>query len=439
MTASRRQLLAGLAALPALGAAAAPAKGFVAVKDGRLALDGKPYRFVGANLWYGAWLGAPGATGDRARLGRELDRLKALGVTNLRVLGAGERSPAKAAVSPTMQEEPGVYSADLLNGLDWLLAEMARRDIKAVIYVNNFWDWSGGMPAYLNWTGDGPWFEAGDPEHPWPEYPDYSARFYADARANTLFRRYLTGLVQRTNSVTGKAYRDDPTIMAWQLANEPRPGGTEAKADTLLPPYYAWIRETSALIKSLDPRHLVCTGSEGSMGCLRSEACVVEAHRPATIDYVTAHVWPNNWSWIDPKNQPATYAEGEARCREYVTRHIALARSLNKPLVIEEFGLVRDARAFVPGSATADKDRFYRTIYGLALDDMKAGGPTAGTNFWAWNGEGRAQHSDAWFAHGDKSFVGDPPQEEQGLYGVFDTDVATLAVIAEHAAAVRGL
>lgn len=227
--------------------------------------------------------------------------------------------------------------------------------------------------------------------------------------------------------------------MAWQLANEPRPGGTESKADTLLPPYYAWIRETSALIKTLDPGHLVCTGSEGAMGCLRSEACVLEAHSAPTIDYVTAHVWPNNWGWIDPKAQPSTYAEGEARCRDYVARHIALARQLNKPLVVEEFGLIRDARAFAPGSATTDKDRFYRTIYDLALADMKAGGPTAGTNFWAWNGEGRAQHPDAWFAHGDESFVGDPPQEEQGLYGVFDTDASTLAVIAGHAAAVRSL
>ena len=166
---------------------------------------------------------------------------------------------------------------------------------------------------------------------------------------------------------------------------------------------------------------------------------MADAHRPTTIDYVTAHVWPNNWGWIDPKNQPATYEAGEARCRDYVARHIAIARQLNKPLVIEEFGLIREARAFAPGSATADKDRFYRMIYGLALEDMKAGGPTAGTNFWAWNGEGRAQHPDAWFAAGDKSFVGDPPQEEQGLYGVFDTDASTLAVIAEHAAAVKAL
>ena len=99
---TRRFMLGGSAAAlfaaPAAGAApkkTALPKGFVAVENGRLALDGKPYRFTGANLWYGAWLGSPGATGDRQRLKRELDRLKALGVTNLRVLGAGERSPRR--------------------------------------------------------------------------------------------------------------------------------------------------------------------------------------------------------------------------------------------------------------------------------------------------------------------------------------------------------
>jgi mannan endo-1,4-beta-mannosidase len=69
---------------------------------------------------------------------------------------------------------------------------------------------------------------------------------------------------------------------------------------------------------------------------------VVEAHKPASIDYLTLHVWPNNWGWIDPKNQPATYDAGEAKCRDYVTRHIAIAKTLGKPLVIEEFGLIRD-------------------------------------------------------------------------------------------------
>ncbi len=51
----------------------------------------------------------------------------------------------------------------------------------------------------------------------------------------------------------------------------------------------------------------------------------------------------------------------------------------------------------------------------------------------------RAQHEDAWFAKGDRAFVGDPPQEEQGLYGVFDADVTTIAVIKAHAAEIKSL
>jgi mannan endo-1,4-beta-mannosidase len=439
MTLSRRVLLAALAASPALAAAADRPQGFVTVATGRLALDGKPYRFVGANLWYAAWLGAPAAYGDRARLRRELDTLKSLGVTNLRILGSGERSPAKVALDPTFRGPGPDYSADLLTGLDVVLAEMAQRNMKAVIYLNNFWDWSGGMPAYLNWTGNGTWFQQGDPAHPWPDFADYSARFYGDARANALFRHYLKALIGRVSTVTGKPYRDDPTIMAWQLANEPRPGGSQAVGVATLPTYYRWIKATAELIKSLDSRHLVTTGSEGTMGCLEREACVIEAHKPAAIDYMTLHVWPNNWGWIDPKNQPATYEAGEAQCRDYVTAHIALAKGLNKPLVIEEFGLIRDDRAFAPDARADLKDRFYQTIYSLALADMKAGGPIAGTNFWAWNGEGRAQHDDAWFAKGDNSYVGDPPQEEQGLFGVFNADVSTLAVIKGHAAAVAAL
>jgi mannan endo-1,4-beta-mannosidase len=343
------------------------------------------------------------------------------------------------AISPTFRGPGEDYDQDLLKGLDVVLAEMAKRGMKAVIYVNNFWDWSGGMPAYLRWTGNGKWFQQGDPAHPWPEFADYSARFYGDAKAQDLFRHYLRALVGRVSSVTGKPYRDDPTIMAWQLANEPRPGGSEAFGVPNLPTYYRWIAETSALIKSLDPRHLVTTGSEGAMGCLEREACVVEAHKPASIDYLTLHVWPNNWGWIDPKNQPATYAAGEARCRDYVTRHIAIAKGLGKPLVIEEFGLIREDRAFTPGGPTTHRDRFYRMMFGLVEADMKAGGPLAGTNFWAWNGEGRAQHADAWFKMGDRAYVGDPPQEEQGLFGVFDADASTLAVVREHAKAVAAI
>src|SRR4051812_23874322 len=64
--------------------------GFVTVKGTSLQLDGAPYRFIGTNFWYGMNLGSEGPGGDQARLIRELDRLKAIGVTNLRILGMSE-------------------------------------------------------------------------------------------------------------------------------------------------------------------------------------------------------------------------------------------------------------------------------------------------------------------------------------------------------------
>ena len=93
---------------------------------------GKPYYFGGANLWYGCYLGSPGPTGDRPRLLRELDSLKANGLTNLRVLAASEKSYIKHSVKPAIQRAPGVVDDSLLEGLDYLLAAMAERRISSV-------------------------------------------------------------------------------------------------------------------------------------------------------------------------------------------------------------------------------------------------------------------------------------------------------------------
>jgi mannan endo-1,4-beta-mannosidase len=62
----------------------------------------------------------------------------------------------------------------------------------------------------------------------------------------------------------------------------------------------------------------------------------------------------------------------------------------------------------------------------------RAGDAIAGSNFWAWGGAGRTRNADFMWKPGD-SFVGDPPQEPQGLYCVFDSDKSTIAIIAAHA------
>src|SRR5688572_24121291 len=104
--------------------------GFVTVKGRHFLLDGKPYYFAGANLWYGMYLGSPGKTGDRARLNKELDQLASRGMTNLRVLAISETSELKRAVRPAVLLAPKHIDETLWQGLDFLLAEMAKRDMK---------------------------------------------------------------------------------------------------------------------------------------------------------------------------------------------------------------------------------------------------------------------------------------------------------------------
>ena len=440
---TRRTLLASSAALVGGCAAGIGGSGgagdFVRVDGTRFTLEGRTYRFAGANMWYAAWLGADAPFGDRARLRRELDALASMGVTNLRILGGAERSSLKGAVSPAFRGPGSDYDPVLLEGLDFALAEIGRRGMKAVIYLTNFWEWSGGMMTYLSWTNGGRYVDMNDPAHPWPEFPDFNAAFYRSDPAIGLYHDYVRALVGRTNKVTRRAYADDPAIMAWQLANEPRPGGSERVGVPNLPNFYAWIGRTAALIKSLDRNHLVSTGSEGLKGCLESEACVLSAHEAPGIDYVTAHIWPLNWSWVDSADLAGTWEAGAAKVSDYIRRHIAMARTLRKPLVIEEFGFPRDGGSYDPAASTIFKDRFYRLIYDAVYQDARAGGPAAGTNFWAWNGEGRAAHADHRFRPGDTAFLGDPPHEPQGWYGVFDRDADTRQVIRNHAQAMVAL
>ena len=439
---TRREALAAASALFGLSSAASArprrrATRFVQRNGTRFVRADQPYRIAGTNIWYAAYLGADAPIGNRDRLKRELDRLARLGINNVRILGSSEFSPLKNSVRPTFRDQTRNYNETLLRGLDHALAEMGRRGLTAVIYLTNFWEWSGGMMTYLYWTNGGRYINMNDPAHPWPEFADMSSEFYASVPAVAMYHDYVRAVVTRRNSVTGRLYRDDPAIMAWQLANEPRPGGSDEAGRRHMRAYLAWIDATARLIKSFDANHLVSTGSEGTMGCIDDAQCVVDAHSSPAIDYVTAHIWPQNWSWADPKDLAGTWPTVERNTRDYIAKQTAIAHRLGKPLVIEEFGFPRDNGSFDPGTPTTFKDRFYQLIYSAVIDSVRSGGPIQGCNFWGWGGEGRAQHPDHHFVRGDTSYVGDPPHEPQGWYSVFDVDKSTQAVIRDFAAAVK--
>lgn len=426
---TRRSVLGSTAAAIAgatlpISAGAATSRGFVSRRGTQLYLGMKPYRFAGGNMWYAAWLGADAPWGNRDRLRRELDALAGMGVRNLRIAASAEDSPLKNSVKPAFRTKGSAWNPALVDGLAYALAEMAKREMKAVCYLTNFWEWSGGMMTYLSWVNRGKYLDMNDPAHPWPEFPDMAAGFYASSEAVGLFHDYVRATVKR--------HAGDTTIMAWQLANEPRPGGSPKSAEPNLAAYNGWIQGTAKLIKSIAPEHMVSTGSEGLKGSIERADVYKAAHAFPEIDYVTAHIWPLNWGWVDAKDIAGTNAASFAKVREYIAQHVALAAGLGKPLVIEEFGYPRDGGGYDPEAATSFKDLYYKLIY----DAVEANpGIVAGSNFWAWNGEGRPVHGDHRFRPGDTAWLGDPPHEPQGWYGVFDSDTSTRAVITAHAKA----
>lgn len=388
-------------------------KGFVTVENGEFMLHGKPYRYVGTNLWYAGILGSEGTGGNRARLEAELDSLQALGVDNLRILAGGDGNRHIAShIEPTLQTAPGEYNQDLLVGLDYVLDALEKRDMRAVIYLNNAWEWSGGYGTYLEWAGRG---QAPVPlETSYPEYMEFVSAFVTDSVAKSLYANHVRNIVGRTNSITGKPYSESPAIMSWQIANEPRcfnPDNKQAFED--------WLTDTGRLIKSIDGNHLVSTGSEGAWGCEGDIELWARIHNSDAIDYANIHIWPYNWSWAKADSLGESLPVAKANTLDYIRQHRSRTA---KPIVLEEFGFPRDGMSNTPGSPTTARDEYY----GFVFDLMTADNSINGANFWGWGGMAVPAHEN--WQPGD-DYTGDPAQEAQGLNSVFSVDRSTLDVI----------
>ena len=392
----------------------------VTMSDGHFVKDGKPYYYVGTNFWYGAILGSEGQGGDRKRLCRELDKMKRMGIDNLRVLvgSDGERG-VTTKVEPTLQVAPGVYNDTILAGLDYLLQEMRKRNMVAVLYLNNSWEWSGGYGFYLQHAGVG---KAPRPnEDGYPAYMNFVAQYASCQKAHELFYDYVRFILSRTNRYTGKKYTEDPTIMSWQIGNEPR-----AFDKAQLPAFEKWLAEASALIRKLDPNHLISIGSEGSWGCENDYGCYERICADPNIDYCNIHLWPYNWSWARKDHLIEDLGISCQNTKEYIDNHLAICNRLGKPLVMEEFGYPRDGMSYTPGSPTKGRDGYYEYVFSLVADNAEQGGKFAGCNFWGWGGFAKPRH-EQWQV-GDP-YTNDPAQEAQGLNSVFSVDKSTLRVI----------
>ena len=347
---------------------------FVRVEGGSFIRNSRPYSYIGTNFWYGPILASEGEGGNYDRLVRELDTLQSLGVENLRVLVGGDGPDGVfSRIEPTLQKEPGVYNDTILTGLDRFLEELGKRNMQAVLYLNNSWEWSGGYGQYLEWAGAGkaliPLVDGYAP------FMAQMAQFSVNRKAQELFFRHLETIVGRTNSLTGKPYSEDPAIFAWQIGNEPR-----------------------------------CFSSDPAVqdGSLLERVTAIP-----DVDYMTIHIWPYNWSWAHADRLVEDLPDACAKTDEYIAAHLELAKRYGQPVVVEEFGFPRDGFSPERTATTQGRDTYYRHLF------AKVGKEIDGANFWGWSGFARPRHTQ--WERGD-DYAGDPAQEAQGLNGVYNDD-----------------
>ncbi len=392
--------------------------GGLEVRGTRLYKGGKPFFVSGINYWAATTLARDGDSAGWDRVRRDLDVLQSLGINVVRTMGGTEGPDTEPLrIVPSIQPREGRYEESGVHGVQRFAEEIRLRGLFAIVVLNNFWPWSGGMAQYLAWAGQGP-----IPYPPpiaggtWSGYEAFAGRFYRIDGARKAFRSYVRFLVPRL--------KDNPAVI-WELANEPR--GTNDVGS-----YRRWVDETARLIKSLAPGQLVTTGSEGQTASPESAGLdVIEDHRSPAVDFATFHLWAQNWGWVHPDTLAADFPGALALARRYVEDHAARAVRLGKPILLEEFGFPRDGASFDPDGPTRLRDRYFEEIYSLVSSLLRET-PIAGIMPWAWAGDARPPRPGEFWRPGDP-LSGDPPHEPQGWYGVYARD-STVAVIRQGSA-----
>ena len=316
--------------------------GFVATSGTKFVLNGSPFYFAGTNTYYLMVYAAD--AGLRSYVDEVLEEASAMDLRIVRTWAFNDGADEWNA----LQTAPGVYDEDVFKGLDYVLAKADDLGIRLILPFVNNWDDYGGMNQYVEWDASA------------TSHDD----FYTDSDIKGWYKNHISTVLNRVNTINGRTYKNDPTVFAWELANEPR-CQSDTSGDTL----NNWISEMSVYIKSIDSNHLVTTGIEGFYdedsgpwwrnGSKGTD--FIRNHQVSDIDFATAHSWPDHWGWN--YNDTMSWVE---------TQILDAHNTIGKPFILEEFGKSRDN-----GGVTTTRDQFFQGYYDL-IYSYQAGG----SNFW---------------------------------------------------------
>jgi len=204
-----------------------------------------------------------------------------------------------------------------LGSFDNVVAAAKANGLRLIVALTNNWSDYGGMDVYVKQI-------LGSANHD---------LFYTDAKVIAAFKNYINTFVVR--------YRNEPTILGWELANEPRCKGSSGTTSGSCTPatITAWAKNISAYIKSIDSNHLVALGDEGfynqpgapTYPYQGSEGIDFDANLAiSTLDFGTFHAYPESWGQA---------ANAEAWGVQWIKDHATSQKTANKPVIIEEYGV----------------------------------------------------------------------------------------------------
>ncbi|KAG8745992.1 hypothetical protein FRC12_014396 [Ceratobasidium sp. 428] len=276
-----------------------PSTGFVKTSGQKFVLNGATYTVVGSNAYWIPQLANP------ADITKAFSDSKNAGFTTLRTWGFNEvTSPSGtyynlwSGSTPTLNtgstglEKFGMFYFTHVSSAaqmftrrhfsDEVVAAAKVAGIRLIVALTNNWSDYGGMDVYVKQIKNSANHDL----------------FYTDSAVKTAFKKYIDAFVGR--------YKNDPTILAWELANEPRcRGSTGTSTGTCTPATItAWATEISAYIKSIDSNHLVALGDEGFYNWPNGpnypyqggEGVDFEANlKIPTLDFGTFHAYPEHW------------------------------------------------------------------------------------------------------------------------------------------------
>jgi len=209
--------------------------------------------------------------------------------------------------------------------------------------------------------------------------------FFSNSVVKGYYKNHIKTVLTRRNSITGVDYKDDPTIMAWELMNEPR-----CPSDTSGRTIQGWITEMASYLKSIDSNHLLEAGLEGFYGESAPQkqqynpnfqvgTDFIENNQIPGIDFATVHSYPD--VWLEGRSDESQLSF----LNSWVNNHIQDAQNtLGKPLLFAEFG----KSSKDPGFNTNQRDTVFNTVYSAIYSSAKGGGAAAGGLFWQLLGEG---------------------------------------------------